>query len=135
MSDRQRTVPAVPVKALARKPATTTPVKKPVRQRKPKFDAGVLPEYRIKRLVRARLKELGVYQFWPVQSAWGTTTLDILVCYQGRFVGIECKRPGAKPTARQLLTMQAIEAAGGQVYVIDSVEKAKTFTPKIETCQ
>jgi hypothetical protein len=130
VSARQRAVPAVPavsVKALARKPTTA---KKPVKKRKPKFDAGALPEYRIKRLVRARLKELGVYQFWPVQSAWGTTTLDILVCYRGSFVGLEIKRPGGEPTARQVLTMQAIEDAGGQVYVIDSIEKAKTFTPK-----
>jgi hypothetical protein len=85
-------------------------------------------EKTIKAAVRKRLKELGVYQFWPVQYGLGTTTLDILVCYKGRFVAIETKRPGGMLTARQIVTIQEMRANGAIVFVIDSLEDVGKLT-------
>lgn len=38
----------------------------------------------------------------------------------GVYASIETKAPGKKPTPRQELTIKAVEAAGGKVFVIDS---------------
>ena len=71
------------------------------------------PEGFVRGPVRNYLKGLGAYRFAPVQMGLGAATLDDLCCIGGRFVGIEYKRPGGCPTARQLLTMRAIRDAGG----------------------
>jgi hypothetical protein len=81
-------------------------------------------EKTVKAAVKKRLKEIGAYQFWPVQMGYGTRTIDCLFCYKGRFGAIECKRPGETPTLIQHLTIESIVAAGGLVFVIDSVEDA-----------
>ena len=79
-------------------------------------------ERTIKDAVRKRLKEIEAYYFFPVPMGLGETTLDILVCVKGRFVAIECKRPGGKPTQLQLITIERIIKAGGLVYVVDNLE-------------
>jgi hypothetical protein len=74
------------------------------------------PEGRVKEKLK---KFLGGYQFWPVQTGYGQTTLDLLVCQNGRFYGIECKREGIrKPTPRQAAVMARIRAAGGVTYLV-----------------
>lgn len=56
---------------------------------------------------------------------------DILACYQGRFIGIEVKRPETRGTvtARQQAFLDQIEAAGGIVGVATSVEEALAILP------
>ena len=85
-------------------------------------------EKTVKAAVKKRLKELGAYQFWPVQMGLGTTTLDCLGCWQGNFFSIETKAPGEKPTMTQNLTASAMRAAGGVVLIVDSEEKAMAIT-------
>ena len=82
-------------------------------------------EKTVKAAVRKRLKELGAYSYWPVPTVWGATAVDILVCYKGRFIAIECKATGRKLLLHQAMTLNAIKAAGGLVFVIDSVEQAQ----------
>lgn len=82
-------------------------------------------EKTVKAAVRKRLTEIGAFQFWPVMMGFGTRTLDVLGSYKGRFYGIECKRPGEKPTLAQRFTIQKIEAAGGLTFVVDNVEDAR----------
>lgn len=81
-------------------------------------------EKTVKAAVRKRLHELGAYQFWPVQMGLGTRTVDCLGCYKGMFFGIETKAPGKNPTLAQKFTIEKIQAAGGQTFVVDSTEKA-----------
>jgi hypothetical protein len=53
---------------------------------------------------------------------------DRIVILPGQdVVFVECKAPGAKPTAAQLREHKRIRAAGAWVYVVDSVEMARTF--------
>ena len=89
------------------------------------------PEARVKDAVRKYLKEIGAYQFSPVQMGIGTTTLDILCCIRGKFVGIEVKAEGEKPTARQELTMQAIRDAGGIAFWGDGPGVLKHYIDEI----
>ena len=83
------------------------------------------PEGRVKNEVKKQLKALGAYQFWPVQTGMGATTVDCLACYQSYFIGIETKAPGKKPTPRQEVVLTQIREAGGITLVIDSVDMAR----------
>lgn len=92
----------------------------------------VTPENKIKKMVRDVLNEFaepvnaGAYsvdtlkQYWPVPSGFGASDLDCIVCYFGRYIAIETKAPGKKPTPRQKLTIAETKGAGGMVFVIDS---------------
>lgn len=77
------------------------------------------PEGRIKRKVSELLDKYETYRFMPVQSGFGSVTLDYLVCVGGKFLAIETKAPGGKPTERQLTTMENISKAGGVCMTID----------------
>lgn len=94
------------------------------------------PEGRIKTKLKARLKQLNLkYEFWPVQMGFGSTTLDCLLCINGRFVAIETKARGKKLTPRQTKTRLDIEAAGGLVLVVDSeasLDVAMTYLVQLD---
>lgn len=48
---------------------------------------------------------------------------DLIVCYAGRFIAVEVKRPGEQPTSLQSATMQRISEAGGVSGVATSVDE------------
>ena len=50
---------------------------------------------------------------------------DILLCAYGRFVGMEVKRPGMKPSEHQQEQIDGINAAGGLAGVVTSIEGAE----------
>ena len=85
------------------------------------------PEGKVKNAVKKQLKALGFYQFWPVQTGMGAKTVDCLACGGGRFVGIETKAPGKRPTPLQEVTLTKIAEAGGITLVIDSVDMAMSL--------
>jgi hypothetical protein len=47
---------------------------------------------------------------------------DILAIYKGRFIAIEVKRPGQKPTPQQEAFLEAVNEAGGLAFVATSIE-------------
>lgn len=49
-------------------------------------------------------------------------TPDLLVCWHGRFVGIELKAKGKKPSLLQHARMEAIRASGGHAFWADNME-------------
>lgn len=71
------------------------------------------PESYVRDAVRQHLKTIGAYRFSPVQMGLGAATLDELCCIKSKFVAIEYKAPGKKPTLRQERTMAEITFAGG----------------------
>jgi len=78
------------------------------------------PEAKVKKKVRETLKELGAYYAMPVTGGYGVSGApDFLVCWRGKFFGIECKANGNKATLLQERAMRAIQAAGGASIVID----------------
>ena len=83
------------------------------------------PEAAIKARIRAWFIQQGGYVFAPVQMGMGMSTVDQLICFKGKFIGVETKVPGKHPTARQYQTLKAIEAAGGQAYWVTSLDELK----------
>ena len=83
-------------------------------------------EAKVKDDVKKYLTSIGAYFFMPVQTGYGRTTLDFLVCYKGQFIGIECKRPGVREcTRRQFHVIDKIVDAEGFAFVTDSVDWVK----------
>lgn len=77
------------------------------------------PEAIVKDKVKRILDLTGAYCFWPVQSGYGSQTLDCLGCYRGFFFAIETKRAGGKMTPMQRLTADKMQTAGSKVFLID----------------
>lgn len=78
------------------------------------------PEKKVKQRVVAQLKAMGAYYFYPVSGGFGTSGIpDVICCYQGRFIGIECKAGKGKTTALQDKNLAAISAAGGLAMVVN----------------
>ena len=50
---------------------------------------------------------------------------DIIACIKGRFVAIEVKRPGNKPSALQVNFINAINSIGGLAFWADNLEDVK----------
>ena len=84
-------------------------------------------EDKLKKEVKAYLKSINAYFFMPVQTGYGATTLDFLVCINGRFVGVETKAKGKMPTPRQSMIIDQINAAGGVAFATDSLERTKKY--------
>ena len=76
------------------------------------------PEGAVKAAVKKLLDEMGIYHFSPVQNGMGRAGIpDIIGCYNGRFLGIECKAGKGKTTALQDLELEKIRQAKGFAYV------------------
>lgn len=50
---------------------------------------------------------------------------DIIGCLEGKFIAIELKRKGNKPTALQEYNINAINVAGGLAFWTDNLEEIK----------
>lgn len=85
--------------------------------------ATTVLEATVKRAVEKVLKEAGAY-FIKATSDQAAGTPDLLVCYHGRFVAMELKRPGEQPTRIQAYRMAQIEQAGGYAFVVHSKQEA-----------
>lgn len=85
--------------------------------------AKMTPESKVKRDVTTMLKNRGAYYFYPVAGALGARAgiPDIIVCYRGWFIGIECKAGRGKPTDYQLNQIDAIQKAGGIAFVVNEL--------------
>lgn len=81
-------------------------------------DSRPIKEKLVKEHVKRMLKSYDAYYFMPVQSGYGSSTLDIIGCHKSRFFSVETKAPGKKLSPRQELVMDVINAAGGVVFVI-----------------
>ena len=77
------------------------------------------PEKKVKDACTEVLREFGAYYFFPVTGGYGKSGVpDLIACYKGRFIAIECKAGYNKPTALQEKELRAIEAAAGHTLVI-----------------
>lgn len=77
------------------------------------------PEAKVKKRVVSILKEHGAYYFYPVSGGYGRSGVpDIVACWQGRFIGIECKAGDNLPTPLQQKNLEEIRKNGGVALVI-----------------
>lgn len=78
------------------------------------------PEGKVKARVKKTLDEMGIYHFSPYQAGMGRAGIpDIICCYNGLFVAIECKAGKGKTTALQDREINAIRTAKGLAFVIN----------------
>jgi Holliday junction resolvase len=83
------------------------------------------PEAKVKARVVARLKADGAYYFYPMSYGMGRSGVpDIICCFGGRFLAIECKAGKNKPTQLQQHEIARIRAAGGIALVINETNMA-----------
>ena len=97
------------------------------------------PEARIVKRIQQAIAEKGGRAFKIHGGTKGEEAVfqeaglpDLLVCYKGRFGGIEVKAPGGKPSRLQLYILDEIEAAGGFTAVVSTVEEVLDLLSKIE---
>jgi len=78
------------------------------------------PESKVKKKVKKILDDLGAYHFSPMMDGYGRSGVpDIIACYKGRFIGIECKAGDNKPTLLQLRNIEDIKRNQGLAIVIN----------------
>jgi len=81
---------------------------------------AMTPEAKVKKKVVDILKAAGAYYFFPATGGFGRSGVpDIIVCFKGRFIGIECKAGSNKPTALQENELKKIQDAGGNAFVVN----------------
>jgi hypothetical protein len=88
------------------------------------------PENKVKKACTDLLTKYGAYYFFPMTGGYGRSGVpDIIVCYRGRFLGVECKAGYNKPTLLQEAEMAKIHRAGGATMVVreDTLELLETW--------
>ena len=72
--------------------------------------------------------------FWKEHgSVYGTNGVpDIICCYKGRFLGLECKLPGGRLTKLQKRTIEQINRAGGVACRVESVEDVNRVIERVD---
>lgn len=57
---------------------------------------------------------------------------DIICCYKGRFIGLECKLPGGRLTELQKRAIEKINRAGGIACRVENVEDVKCVIARVD---
>lgn len=83
------------------------------------------PEGKVKVKVKRILNLYeNMYYFMPVQTGYGSPTLDILGFHDGRGFAIETKAAGKKLTKRQEVIATEIKQSCAPVFVIDGTPES-----------
>ena len=93
------------------------------------------PESKVKKKVKKILDDLGAYYFSPMATGYGRSGVpDIIACYKGKFIGIECKSGDNKPTLLQLRNIDDIKRNQGLAIVIneDNIESLLALVKEIQ---
>ena len=72
--------------------------------------------------------------FWKEHGGpYGTSGVpDIICCYKGRFLGMECKLPGGRLTELQKRALSKINRAGGIARRVESVADAMSIIQRAD---
>ena len=96
------------------------------------------PEAKVKAAVRKILNEYEAWCCTPMGTGYGRSGVpDILACYLGVFVAIECKAGDNKPTALQVRELERIKKAGGYALLVNETNlgSVSDLLKKIQECQ
>lgn len=78
------------------------------------------PESKVKARCVTQLKEMGAVYFYPVTGGYGASGVsDIVVCYEGLYIAIECKAGKNKLSELQKMFLENVAAAGGLPLVVN----------------
>ena len=93
------------------------------------------PENKVKKRVKKILDDLGAYHFSPMMDGYGRSGVpDIIACYKGKFIGIECKAGDNNPTLLQLRNIEDIKRNNGLAIVVNegNIESLLALVKEIE---
>ena len=93
------------------------------------------PEAKVKKQVKKILDDIGAYHFSPMSGGFGRSGVpDIIACYKGKFIGIECKAGKNEPTLLQKHNIKEIQRNQGLAIVVneDNIEALLTLVKEIE---
>ena len=77
------------------------------------------PEGKVKNQVKKILDAHKVYHFSPPGMGLGRSGIpDIIACFNGKFIAIECKAGKGQPTLLQSRELGRIDMAGGKTFVL-----------------
>jgi hypothetical protein len=81
------------------------------------------PESKVKdRVKKILLKYPKSYYLMPMTGGYGSSGApDIVACIDGKFIGVECKAKGNKPTALQMKNLTSIVESGGHALIVDDM--------------
>ena len=90
------------------------------------------PESKVKAQIKKFLESKGAWYCTPIGALWGRAGIpDFLVCWHGKFFGIEVKAPGKlkNTSPSQVREIDNINHAGGIALVVDDVAQlARLFS-------
>ena len=88
------------------------------------------------RKIRHYLDSLDCCFSWKEHGGmYGTAGIpDIICCIRGKFVALEVKLPGNRPTSLQEMTMARIRKAGGTAEAVYSLDDVKRIISATEKC-
>lgn len=88
-------------------------------------------ESKLQKQIQNYLESIGAYKFKVHGEIFMRAGIpDIIACYKGRFIGIEAKEPGNKPSELQLAHGRKIVKSGGIFGVCYSLQDAKDLIEK-----
>ena len=85
-----------------------------------------MSEQKLQAKILKYLFAIGAYSV-KVVAATIAGVPDIICCYKGKFVGIEVKLEGSKPSALQLSNIELIKNAEGLAFVAYSLDEVVNF--------
>lgn len=81
---------------------------------------AMTPEKKVKKAVSNILDIFGAYYFSPMSGGFGRSGVpDIIACYKGRFIAIECKAGKNTTTELQKKEIAKIQKAQGSAIVVN----------------
>lgn len=86
------------------------------------------PEAKVKAKVKKLFELLHIYYFFPATHGYGRSGVpDVVGCFMGLFVAVECKAGKGKLTPLQEMEIAKIIAAGGFAFVAreDNIDELK----------
>jgi len=84
--------------------------------------------------IKAYLNGIPQLFYWKAHGGiYGTAGIpDIIICYKGKFIGLEVKAKGRKATVLQQITINKIIKAGGTAVVVYSLDEVKELLNKFK---
>ena len=93
------------------------------------MEESIVKESEVQKQIQYYLSSLGAFHFKTIANTTNGIP-DLIACLDGKFVAIEVKKPGGKPSPLQVVKIRKIEEAGGIAFIAYSVEDVKRLIEK-----
>jgi hypothetical protein len=78
------------------------------------------PEFKVKKIIKAELKSIGAFHFFPATGGYGASGIpDVVGCWRGYFFALEAKAGRGKTTPLQDMQIGKIHKADGIAIVVN----------------